>query len=84
VSLLKSVVSVSKSEWDAFLAEHSKLVQRYELLLSQLDITHTRIKSYHERTDKQIARSGEALRQVRSAIDKICEETEDQLLDSEK
>jgi hypothetical protein len=34
---MDSIVSVSRSEWDSFLADHSKLLERYELLLTQLD-----------------------------------------------
>lgn len=80
---MEPVVSVSKSEWEAFLADHSKLVQRYELLLSQLDVARTRIEGLREKTEQQMAKSGETLRQVKSVLDKLCEETERQLLESE-
>jgi len=77
------VVTVSKNEWNAFLEDYSKLVQKYELLLSQLDLARTRIEGLHERTEQQMAKSGETLRQVKSALDRLCEETERQLLGSE-
>ena len=80
---MQLVVSVSKSEWDAFLAGHSKLVQNYELLLSQLDLARARIEGLREKTDQQMAKSGETLRQVKTILDKLCEETESRLLGSE-
>jgi len=80
---MEPVVSVSRNEWDAFLADHSKLVQKYELLLSHLDLARTRIEGLREKTEQQIAKSGETLRQVKSALDRLCEDTERQLLESE-
>ena len=77
------VVSISKSEWEAFLTEHSKLVQRYELLLGQLEVARTKIAGLQERTAQQVTKSGDALRQVKNILDKLCEETERQLLESE-
>ena len=76
------VVTVSKSEWEAFLAEHSKLLQKYELLLGQLEVTRRKIAGLQERADQQMAKSGETLRQVKKALDKLCEETERQLLET--
>jgi hypothetical protein len=77
------VVSISKSEWEAFLTENSKLVQKYELLLSQLEVPRTKITGLQERTAQQVTKSGDALRQVKNILDKLCEETERQLLESE-
>lgn len=80
---MEPFVSVSRHEWDAFLADHSKLVQRYELLLSHLDLARTRIQGLHEKNEQQMAKSSETLRQVRTALDRLCEETEERLLESE-
>jgi len=80
---LVSVVGVSKSEWDQFLSEFSKLEQKYELVLSHLDLVRTRIEGLRERTEQQMVKSGEALRQVRSSLDHLSEETERVLLESE-
>jgi hypothetical protein len=77
------VVSVSKREWEAFLADHSRLVQKYELLLGQLEVARTKIAGLQERSVQQIMKSGDTLRQVKSILDKLCEETERQLLESE-
>lgn len=79
---MEPVVTVSKSEWEAFLAEHSKLVQKYEMLLGQLEKARTEIAGLQERTDQQMAKSGETLRQVKTVLDKLCEETESQLLET--
>lgn len=80
---MAQIVSVSRNEWDAFLADHSKLIQKYELLLSNLDLTRTRIQGLREKTEQQIAKSGETLRQVKAALNRMCEETERELLESE-
>ena len=77
------VVSVSKSEWEAFLAENSKLLQKYELLLGQLEVARTKMAGLQEKTTQQMAKSGDTLRQVKNILDKLCEETERQLLESE-
>jgi len=77
------VVSISKSELEAFLAENSKLIQKYELLLAQLEVARTKIAGLQERTAQQVTKSGDALRQVKNILDKLCEETERQLLESE-
>jgi len=76
-------VSISKSELEAFLTENSKLVQKYELLLGQLEVARTKIAGLQERTAQQVTKSGDALRQVKNILDKLCEETERQLLESE-
>jgi hypothetical protein len=80
---MNSVVSISKTEWEAFLTENSKLVQKYELLLGQLEVARTKIAGLQERTAQQVTKSGDALRQVKNILDKLCEETERQLLESE-
>jgi len=80
---MEPVVAVSRTEWDAFLADHSKLMQKYEVVLSRLDLAQTRIRRLRERTEQQMAKSGETVRQVRMALDSLCEETGRQLLESE-
>jgi hypothetical protein len=77
------IVTISRGEWDAFLADHTRLVQKYELLLTQARLARTRIEGIRERTEQQMAKSGETLRQVKSALDRLCEETERQLLEPE-
>ncbi len=77
------IVTISRGEWDAFLADHSKLVQKYELLLTHLGLVRTKMEGLRERTEQQMGKSGETLRQVKSALDRLCEETERQLLESE-
>ena len=77
------VVNVSKTEWEAFLAENSRLVQKCELLLGQLEVARTKITGLQEKTAQQMTKSGDTLRQVKNILDKLCEETERQLLESE-
>ena len=76
---LRAVVTVSKSEWDSFLDEFTNLVQKYELILAQLNLARTRIEGLNEKTRQQIATSGEALRQIDAAVERLCDETEDEL-----
>lgn len=76
-------VAVSSGEWDSFLSEFSKLVQKYELVLSHLDLARSRIEGLQEKTEQQMAKSGETLRQVKGALDRLCEETEAELIESE-
>lgn len=76
-------VAVSRGEWDSFLSEFSKLTQKYELVLSHLDLARTRIEGLHEKTEQQMAKSGETLRQVKTALDRLCDETEAELIESE-
>ena len=78
-----SVVTVSRNEWDAFLADHSKLLQKYELLLSHVSLARTKLEGIREKTEQQMARSGETLRQVKMALDRLCEETERELFEPE-
>jgi uncharacterized protein YutD len=70
---------VSKSEWDSFLDEFTNLTQKYELIVAQLNLTRTRIEGLNEKTQQQIATSGEALRQIEVAVERLCDETEDEL-----
>ncbi len=65
------------------MAEFSELVQKYQLILSQLDLARTKVEGLRERTEQQIAKSGETLRQVRVALDRLCNETEEELVESE-
>lgn len=81
--LLPSIVTVSKGEWEAFLTDHSRLVRKYELLLSNIELARTRMEGIREKTEQQMAKSGETLRQVKRALDRLCEETETQLVESE-
>jgi hypothetical protein len=78
---MDSVVSVSRTEWEGFLADYSKLIQKYELLLSHLSVARTKIEGMRERTEQQMSKSSESLRQVRMALDRLCEETERVLLE---
>jgi ElaB/YqjD/DUF883 family membrane-anchored ribosome-binding protein len=80
---MDSVVTVSRNEWDAFLADHSKLLQKYELLLSHVTLARTKLEGIREKTEQQMARSGETLRQVKMALDRLCEETERELFEPE-
>ncbi len=65
------------------MAEFSELVQKYQLILSQLDLARTKVEGLRERTEQQIAKSGETLRQVRAALERLCDETEEELVESE-
>jgi len=80
---LDSVISVSRSEWESFLAEFSELVQKYQLILSQLDLARTKIEGLREKTEQHIAKSGETLRQVRAALESLCDQTEEELVECE-
>lgn len=80
---MDSVVTASRNEWDAFIADHSKLLQKYELLLSHLSLVRTKLEGLREKTEQQMAKSGETLRQVKTALDRLCEETEGELLEYE-
>jgi len=80
---MDAIVTVSKSEWQAFLEDHSRLVQNYELLLTKLETAHTKIAGLQERSEQQTIKSGETLRQIRTALNELCEETEKRLHESE-
>lgn len=80
---MEPVVSVSRSEWESFLSDYSKLVQKYQLLLSHASLARTKLEGLRERIEQQMGRSGETLRQVKTVMDRLCEETEGQLLESQ-
>lgn len=80
---VSAVVGVSRTEWDTFLSEFAALAQKYEFILAQLDLFRVRLEGLKERTDQQMAKSGEALRQVKMSLDRLCEETEGVLLETE-
>ncbi len=79
---MEPLVSESRNEWESFLSDYSKFVQKYELLLSYLSLARTKLEGLHERLEQHMANSSEALRQVRTTVDRLCEETERQLLES--
>jgi len=80
---ITQTVTVGKEHWDAFLAEFSLFVQKYELLLGQLDLSKTRLDGIKEKTQLQIEGSRDALHQVRAALDKLSDETEEELSESD-
>lgn len=59
------------------MSEFSELAKEYALLLSQLDLVQTRMEGLREKTNQQVAKSGEALRQVMVAVEKLCDKTEE-------
>jgi len=83
VEIALDVARLNRNEWEAFLSEFSELTKKYELLLSELDLSRTKIEGLQEKTKQQVAKSGEALRQVRGAVDKLCDETEEMLNEPE-
>ena len=78
-----SVIRVDKNEWDAFLNDFSELAKKYELLLDKLEVAKGKVASQREKTRQQGAKSSEALRQVKSAMEKLCKKTETVLNESE-
>lgn len=80
---MDSVISVSRTEWESFLAGFSELVQKYQVVLNQLDLARTKIEGLREKAEQQIAKTGETLRQVTAALERLCEETEEELVESE-
>ena len=75
---------LNRNEWEAFLSEFSELAKKYELILGQLDLAQTRMEGLREKTKQQVAKSGEALRQVSGAVNKLCDETEETLSEPER
>lgn len=73
------MLHINGNEWEAFLEEFSELTKNYELLLSKLDLAEVRIEGQLEKTKQLTAKSSEALRQIRSAMERLCKETEDVL-----
>lgn len=80
---LEPVLQLNRKEWEAFLEELSELTKKYELLLSKLDLARITIEGQRERSKQLTAKSGESLKQIRSAMEKLCKETEDALNESE-
>ena len=78
------IVKLNRNEWDAFLSELSEFAKRYELVLGRLDLVQTQIDGVREKTKQQAARSSKALSQVGRAIEKLCEDTEEILNESER
>jgi hypothetical protein len=78
------VLQVNRNEWEAFLEEFSELTKNYELLLHKLELAQTRVQGHEERSKQLAGKSSEALRQIRSAMEKLCKETEDILNESER
>jgi hypothetical protein len=72
-------VTFSKEEWDAFLADFSKFVQKYEILMTQLVLAQSKVEGFKEKTQLQIDGSRQAINQVRTAIDRLSNETEEEL-----
>lgn len=70
-------MKLNRNEWEAFMSEFSELAKEYALLLSQLDLVQTRMEGLREKTNQQVAKSGEALRQVMVAVEKLCDKTEE-------
>ena len=77
------MLQLNKNEWEAFLEEFSELTKKYELLLSKLDLAEITIEGNRERSKQLTANSGEALKQIRTALERLCKETEDVLNEPE-
>jgi hypothetical protein len=56
-------------------------VQKYELLLNDASLARAKLEGLRERLEQHMAKSGETLRQVKTTVDRLCEETEGQLLE---
>jgi hypothetical protein len=54
---MESIVSVSRGEWDGFLADYYELLDRYELLLTQLDAARQELRNLREEEQTRIAES---------------------------
>jgi hypothetical protein len=59
---MESIVRVSRSEWDSFLADYSKLLEGYELLLTQLDTAKQEL--WNLRAEEQTRIAGSEVSQV--------------------
>ena len=80
---MESVLQLNRNEWEAFLEEFSELTKKYELLLSKLDLAEITDEGQRERSKQLSAKSAESLKQIRSAMEKLCKETEEALNGSE-
>ena len=78
-SSLEQKVTVRKDDWDSFLADFSSFVQKYEILLTQLVLAQSKVEGFKEKTQLQIDGSRQALNQIRAALDKLSNETEEEL-----
>lgn len=76
---MSSVLQVNRSEWESFLAEFSELAKKYELVLSRLDLAEGKSEGWDEKVRSQAQEGKEKLVQVRSAIEKLCDQTEETL-----
>ena len=81
---LESVLPINRNEWQAFLEEFSELTKNYELLLSKLDLAEIKIEGQLEKAKQLTAKSSEALRQIRSAMERLSKETERVLNESDR
>lgn len=71
-----SEVRVNKNEWEAFLSDFAELSKKYEQVLTELDLTKTKMKNHEEKMNQQISKNKQSLRQVRESIDHLCKTTE--------
>jgi len=76
------VLHFNRNEWEAFLEEFSELTKKYEFVLSRLELAEKRVEDQQQTAKQLSAKSRESLRQIMSAIEKICKETEDVLNES--
>jgi hypothetical protein len=72
-------ITVTKDDWDSFIADFSSFVQKYEILLTQLVLAQSKVEGFKEETQLQIDGSRQALNQIRAALDKLSSETEEEL-----
>jgi hypothetical protein len=69
---LLNILERNTFSWEAFRADYSKLLQKYELLLGQLEVARTKMAGSEEGTDQQMAKSGETLGGVKKVLDRLC------------
>lgn len=67
---------ISKSELETLLSELTDFTREHERLLSELDLTSSKLDGLNESVRQRISKSGEALGQIRKAIEGLCERTE--------
>lgn len=79
---MEPAVRISRSEMEAFLSDILEFTNKYELVLNELDMAHTKLEGIRERIRQYMSRSAETLRQMRDAIEKMCRRTEDMLEES--
>ena len=71
------MVPISKSELEAFLSELADFTKRYQIALTELDSTSSKLEGVREDVRQRISKSGDALSQIRQAIERLCERTEE-------